>query len=338
MTTPISPSSNLSPWPQHRNIPIYLDTQNGNKTPRIYRSTDRTSPSPEDTQSRRSPRFLRIASPIPPPNFSHKVPNPKATQQSPKVPFCRPPLRYFLDKKMPRTPGTKQLGPRRTSSTIQDHNSIRQEIQFSVISSPNIRITPPNTVPRPASNFGLGIVHGLPRHAATISSKGISLNEKDDSAPHNFAQTFEKRIWEFNESDNVIKRWLLELISWFLSAICMAAIVIVLLILKDEKLPRWPLGLTLNAYIAVLSKVAGAALLLPVSEALGQLKWSWFQGDSKKMWDFEIFDNASRGPWGSIMLLIRTKGRYVSVFFLHHICPIMLMTTLSGNWQLWELP
>ncbi|KAJ4359627.1 uncharacterized protein N0V89_000182 [Didymosphaeria variabile] len=27
------------------------------------------------------------------------------------------------------------------------------------------------------------------------------------------------------------------------------------------------------------------------------------------MWDFEIFDNASRGPWGSILLLIRTKGR-----------------------------
>ena len=27
------------------------------------------------------------------------------------------------------------------------------------------------------------------------------------------------------------------------------------------------------------------------------------------MWDFEIFDNASRGPWGSFLLLIRTKGR-----------------------------
>jgi hypothetical protein len=38
------------------------------------------------------------------------------------------------------------------------------------------------------------------------------------------------------------------------------------------------------------------------------LKWSWFQGRSKKMWDFELFDNASRGPWGSLMLLVRTKG------------------------------
>jgi hypothetical protein len=59
-----------------------------------------------------------------------------------------------------------------------------------------------------------------------------------------------------------------------------------------------------------LSKVASAALLLPVSEALGQLKWSWFQGGkSQKMWDFEIFDNASRGPWGSLLLLVRTRGK-----------------------------
>ncbi|KAF1975837.1 hypothetical protein BU23DRAFT_68793 [Bimuria novae-zelandiae CBS 107.79] len=30
------------------------------------------------------------------------------------------------------------------------------------------------------------------------------------------------------------------------------------------------------------------------------------------MWDFELFDNASRGPWGSFMLLLRTKGRSVA--------------------------
>jgi hypothetical protein len=72
----------------------------------------------------------------------------------------------------------------------------------------------------------------------------------------------------------------------------------------SEKTP-----LTLNAFISILSKMAGAALLLPVSEALGQLKWSWFLEHSKQTWDFEIFDNASRGPWGSMLLLIRTKAK-----------------------------
>ncbi|KAF2438951.1 hypothetical protein P171DRAFT_328896, partial [Karstenula rhodostoma CBS 690.94] len=98
--------------------------------------------------------------------------------------------------------------------------------------------------------------------------------------------------------------WLIEIISWTFSALSMVGIIIVLYHYQHRPLPRWPLGLTLNAYISVLAKVSGAALLLPVSEALGQLKWIWFRvnGDkstqSKKMWDFELFDNASRGPWG----------------------------------------
>ncbi|KAF1978754.1 hypothetical protein BU23DRAFT_418875, partial [Bimuria novae-zelandiae CBS 107.79] len=126
----------------------------------------------------------------------------------------------------------------------------------------------------------------------------------------NLAQWIEEKLWNWTDSRNVLKRWMLEIISWALSAACMAGIVIVLARYRDQRIPKWPLGLTLNAYISVLAKVASAALMLPVSEALGQLKWSWLhRGESKKMWDFEIFDNASRGPWGAFLLLIRTKGR-----------------------------
>ena len=58
----------------------------------------------------------------------------------------------------------------------------------------------------------------------------------------------------------------------------------------------------------ILGKVASAALIIPTSEALGQLKWNWFH-DSKAMCDFEIFDKASRGAWGAALLLFGTKGR-----------------------------
>ena len=58
----------------------------------------------------------------------------------------------------------------------------------------------------------------------------------------------------------------------------------------------------------VLGKVASAALIVPTTEALGQLKWSWFH-NSNAIWDFEIFDKASRGPWGAALLLYRTKGQ-----------------------------
>ncbi|KAF2474999.1 uncharacterized protein BDR25DRAFT_384460 [Lindgomyces ingoldianus] len=133
-----------------------------------------------------------------------------------------------------------------------------------------------------------------------------SIRENNGSTP-DIAQRIEKKIWIYNSSGNVVARWLLEIICWSTSAICMGAIVGILLYYRDRKLPQWPGNLTLNTMIAILSKVASASLILPTAEALGQLKWSWFQSGSKKMWDFEIFDNASRGPWGALLLLIRTK-------------------------------
>jgi hypothetical protein len=157
---------------------------------------------------------------------------------------------------------------------------------------------------------GLGIVNGLAKPPSIEVSSPV--NEKHD-LESNFAQRVEETLWRYSASGNILKRWLLEIISWLFSAICMAAIIGVLIYLRDRPLSDWQLAkktpLTLNAFISILSKMAGAALLLPVSEALGQLKWSWFLEHSKQMWDFEIFDNASRGPWGSMLLLIRTKAR-----------------------------
>jgi hypothetical protein len=74
-------------------------------------------------------------------------------------------------------------------------------------------------------------------------------------------------------------------------------------------LVQWlPFTFESTAWVNVLGKVASAALIVPTSEALGQLKWNWFH-KSRAMWDFEIFDKASRGPWGAFMLLFRTRGR-----------------------------
>ncbi|OCK84484.1 hypothetical protein K432DRAFT_440020 [Lepidopterella palustris CBS 459.81] len=102
--------------------------------------------------------------------------------------------------------------------------------------------------------------------------------------------------------------WWWELFSWFVSFFATGAIVIVLVLYSEQTLPRWPLGITLNAYISVLAALAKAAMILPVAEAIGQLKWIWFRRKSKLM-DFFTFDSASRGPWGSLMLLGTTRCR-----------------------------
>jgi hypothetical protein len=103
-------------------------------------------------------------------------------------------------------------------------------------------------------------------------------------------QRIERKLAEYNASQNVFKRWLFEILSWLVSALCMGAIIIIYLRLQNTRMSQVGGFLT---YTNVLGKVASAALIVPTTEALGQLKWNWFQ-ESRAMWDFEIFDKASR--------------------------------------------
>jgi hypothetical protein len=104
--------------------------------------------------------------------------------------------------------------------------------------------------------------------------------------------------------------------------------------LKDQPLRKWPLGLTA---ITILSKISSVALILPISEAIGQLKWSWFhEKESKDAFDFEIFDKASRGAWGSVLLLFRTSGK--SLAALGALLTVLLLAIDTFFQQVTNLP
>jgi hypothetical protein len=142
------------------------------------------------------------------------------------------------------------------------------------------------------------------------SNRGSLLSPKSSEMP---ASGFEWDPTKAKRAKGFITRWfvewwLLEIISWIFSAICMAIILSVLLHYNGRPLPAWKLGLTLNSFISILSGFAKASLLLPTAEALGQLKWNWFSKKPRQMMDFEIIDGASRGPLGSMVLLANTKG------------------------------
>ncbi|KAF2101109.1 hypothetical protein NA57DRAFT_36112 [Rhizodiscina lignyota] len=161
---------------------------------------------------------------------------------------------------------------------------------------------------------------GLPQipEAAAIPNNAFYPSHEDVLGPHitqsqSTKKSFRRKRFNFKSGIQrlyeswVDNWWLWELMAWCLSAVCMGIIALVLLLLDDTQTTT--MEVTLNSIISVLSGIAKAALLLPTAEALGQLKWSWFWRDSKKVRDFETFDAASRGPWGSLMLLIRTKGK-----------------------------
>ena len=49
--------------------------------------------------------------------------------------------------------------------------------------------------------------------------------------------------------------------------------------------------------------------MIPVIECISQLKWLWFADRYKTLADFDRFDRASRGSWGSFLLLTFLRGR-----------------------------
>jgi len=55
--------------------------------------------------------------------------------------------------------------------------------------------------------------------------------------------------------------------------------------------------------ISVFSTLSKSALLVAVAEGISQLKWIYFRERRHRLYDLQVFDEASRGPWGSLQLL-----------------------------------
>ncbi|GJN70634.1 hypothetical protein PLICBS_004692 [Purpureocillium lilacinum] len=107
-------------------------------------------------------------------------------------------------------------------------------------------------------------------------------------------------------------RWLWEALSLTASTVALVAIIILLRVYQDRTLEQWGLPVSINAVLAILSAVFKATLALPVTEVnielppgISQLKWFWFADRARGLDDMQAFDNASRGPWGSLLLIFR---------------------------------
>ncbi|KAK8066844.1 hypothetical protein PG997_013591 [Apiospora hydei] len=101
--------------------------------------------------------------------------------------------------------------------------------------------------------------------------------------------------------------WLYEFLAWLISCYCFGGIVITLLTHNGQPIPEWPFDITINALVSAMSTIMSSALLVPVSNAIGQAKWSWIVKRRRKLEDIAVYDEASRGSWGSLVLLMK-KG------------------------------
>jgi hypothetical protein len=103
--------------------------------------------------------------------------------------------------------------------------------------------------------------------------------------------------------------WLPEFLWCITSLVLFGAIIAVLAWRDNKPLPDWYAGLTVNTVIALLATICRASTVVPISEGISQLKWNWLAQGTRPLRDLAVFDEASRGPWGSLRMVFKAKGQ-----------------------------
>jgi hypothetical protein len=105
--------------------------------------------------------------------------------------------------------------------------------------------------------------------------------------------------------------WPLEVGCWLLSLAFLFAIIAVLAVFDGKTIPQWRFGITVNTLVSVFGTINVLLLTIIISAGVGQIKWIWFRRQAHPLVDFDIIDEASKGPTGSVTLLLRWRGGYV---------------------------
>ncbi|KAF1986175.1 hypothetical protein K402DRAFT_91502 [Aulographum hederae CBS 113979] len=112
----------------------------------------------------------------------------------------------------------------------------------------------------------------------------------------------------------IFRWWWWEIGAISLSTLCITAMTAILSILDGKPLSAWKLPIAPNTAVSILSTFAKTSLLVPVAEAISQSKWLHYK-KSHPLKDLQVFDDASRGPWGALQLLWEMRMRTLLASF-----------------------
>jgi hypothetical protein len=106
--------------------------------------------------------------------------------------------------------------------------------------------------------------------------------------------------------------WWWEIGASVLSVAAVGGIILVLTRVANRSVlspETWPYPIQPNSIIAVFSTISKSAMLVSVASCIGQLKWRHFHNRPNPLDQFQVFDDASRGPWGSLTVFFRLPAR-----------------------------
>ncbi|KAF4961238.1 hypothetical protein FGADI_475 [Fusarium gaditjirri] len=116
--------------------------------------------------------------------------------------------------------------------------------------------------------------------------------------------TSEKQSKRSNGWLQFLNQWGLEVTSLALSLIAFGLMIYLLYSSDRQPISKWTkTHISLNTAVSILAGTSRACLAFTISMCLSQGKWNWLTRSAQPLVDFDRFDAASRGAWGSLRLL-----------------------------------
>ncbi|KAI0539270.1 hypothetical protein GGR58DRAFT_243689 [Xylaria digitata] len=102
--------------------------------------------------------------------------------------------------------------------------------------------------------------------------------------------------------------WWWEIMAIVICIVSATGLVVLVKSIDNTPLRQWNLPIQPNSAIAFLTTINKVALLVPAASCISQLKWRHFSSAPRKLAELQLFDAASRGPWGSLAFLLQVSS------------------------------
>jgi hypothetical protein len=101
--------------------------------------------------------------------------------------------------------------------------------------------------------------------------------------------------------------WWWEMLALIVCVASVVGLAVLLNSIDNTPLRRWYSRVRPNSVVAIFTTVNKASMLVPAASCISQLKWHHFSRAPRKVTELQLFDEASRGPWGSLVFLFRVS-------------------------------
>jgi hypothetical protein len=193
-----------------------------------------------------------------------------------------------------------------------------------------------------AFSFTPQTVHSTNTTSKEAHTETHSLREKPSGAKKQKKKEFflsPSATWNLYRHNPWYLSWQQETWAMGFSICCLVATCIIMAWIDGRRLSIWHWAIQPNAVVSLLLVSSKAALMLSTAACLSQLKWTHFQSAPRKLKDLETFDDASRGPWGSLRLLFaRGTGSLDAAVRLGCAITVLVLAMETFGQQLLSFP